>query len=112
MTALALVALGAVYGSDLAKAATVLPSYGGRFAARVLVTLPDTRDPFGKSILRARQVVVTVRASEWREPKKGDRLEFEDERFEVIAAPRFDDPQRLVWTLECEPVGPVPVAES
>lgn len=42
-----------------------------------------------------------IRVSQYRHPEVGDLLRIEDDFF-TVAHFRSDDPERLLWTLECE----------
>lgn len=48
-------------------------------------------------------VIFQLRKSEVANPKKGDRITIEGVVYKIISAPRFDDPERLVFTFTVDP---------
>jgi hypothetical protein len=61
---------------------------------------PDAEASLGDSRVRVDSVVIEVRASE-ASPARDGTFAIDEETFTVIAAPKRNDPERLIWRCEC-----------
>jgi len=68
----------------------------------VIVNAADQVESIGGVSIVAGQFVLKVRACEIPKLKKGDVFEVSGQELAIVAAPRFDDPHRLVWTCLCD----------
>jgi hypothetical protein len=86
------------------RAAAYTPPGGSPSACIVVVDRADDRPELGGATFVAAQNVIEVRKSEIAAPVKGGQFAIAAETFKIVAAPRCDDPERIVWTCLCNPV--------
>lgn len=75
-------------------------------ACDVVVNGADDVETIGNVALVAGQRLVEVRVSQVAAPLKGDSFIVDALEFKIVAAPRRDDPSRLVWTCLCDEIAP------
>jgi hypothetical protein len=81
-----------------------------RYISPDLVTTPcviviagaDDVASLGNVQIVAGQTIIEVRSSEIVTPKKGGVFVVEAREFRIVAAPKNEDPDRLVWTCICD----------
>lgn len=90
-----------LFGDDnIALDAVYTPDGGDPVDVRVVPSQEDIISGFGPTRVKAEKALFDVRRSELPAPAAGAALEVDEVAYTVKAV-RTDDPERLVWTLEC-----------
>lgn len=71
-------------------------------ACMVVIGGADEVVTLGNVQIVAGQTIIEVRASELTAPKKGGTFIADSREFRIVAAPKNEDPDRLVWTCICD----------
>ena len=83
---------------NLARDAIFRPAGSGDVHCRVILRGQDVdANPFGVDVI-AEGTVIEVRSSEVTTPTRGDSFIIDAATYTLNAAPRRDDPDRLIWT--------------
>ncbi len=77
------------------------PSGGTPQAIKVVPNREDAITSFGQSRVQSEKGIFEVRKSELPSPAIGGIIIFGDVNYTIKGPPRSDDPDRLVWTVEC-----------
>ncbi|WP_363346297.1 hypothetical protein [Methylocystis echinoides] len=85
------------------KSAQYQPLAGVPVSCRVVERRDDEQSVLGDTPILAPQRVLEVRASEIARPEKGARFLVGSYHYVIVAQPRRDDPDGLVWTCLCRP---------
>jgi len=86
------------------RAAAYTPPGGAPAPCIVLQDRADDMPTLGAEPFVAFQNVIEVRAADVNAPEKGGEFAIGAARFKIMAAPRRQDPDRLVWTCLCNPL--------
>lgn len=76
----------------------------GSVACRVILNGADDETRIRDFATVAPRQIIEVRASEILVPKSGGQFVVDGDTFKIVAAPKREDPSRLVWTCLCNPV--------
>lgn len=71
-------------------------------ACVIVIAGADDAASLGNVQIVAGQTIVEVRASEIAAPRKGGTFRADIHEFKIVAAPKNEDPDRLVWTCICD----------
>jgi hypothetical protein len=85
------------------QVAQYLPLVGSAVACRVIENRADEETMLRDTPVVTAQRVLEVRASEISRPEKGARFLVGAYHYVIVAQPRRDDPDGLVWTCPCRP---------
>lgn len=88
---------------NLSVEAVYTPDGGASRTVRVMTRRADEITSFGDARLWSETTRVDVRAADLAAPRPGDRLEIDGEAFTIQSEP-VRDRERLVWTLDLQPV--------
>ncbi|MGD9545037.1 MAG: hypothetical protein AB7F41_14635 [Methylocystis sp.] len=94
-------ALEDVYATFGTSARYVSPDFVTT-ACVIVIGGADDVASLGNVQIVAGQTIVEVRASELAAPKKGGTFRADNREFKIVAAPKNEDPDRLVWTCICD----------
>jgi len=94
-------ALDAVF-EKLGLVATYMPEVGDSFEVRVFTRRPDIIEGFSITQIIAETGILEVRKTEVSDPKPGEQIDLNGQTY-TIQSVTFDDPERMVWTLNCAP---------
>lgn len=86
---------------ELGSTAAYIPPSGPAVADILVIRgRPDAEASLGDSRIRVDSVVIEVRTSQ-ASPAKDGSFTVDDEDFVIIATPRRNDSERLIWRCEC-----------
>lgn len=85
------------------QAATYTPPVGAAVLCRVVENKADDQSVIGDVALVGAQRVVEVRASEIPNPQRTGKFRIGSFDYVIVAQPRKDDPDGLVWSCLCRP---------
>jgi hypothetical protein len=80
------------------------PVAGAAVSCTVILNRPDEVATLDNIPIIAEQRLVEVRKSEVASPAKGGVFTIDAAQMQIVAAPRANDPEGLVWSLICAPL--------
>lgn len=93
-----------IFESEIGVDAIYTPPVGGTpVAVRVVPSQEDDIASFGQARIQSERAVFDIPRAALLNPMAGGTLEVGGISYTLKGPPRCEDPQRLVWTLECVP---------